>query len=158
MGSQERGQMSEGLGGLHAGGHDPRGLDGLEEAVALLAEQTSFSGAVRVDLDGTTVLSRAYGLADRAHAIEATVETRFGIASGTKALTALTIGTLLDDGTLEPSTSARSALGADLPLVDDAVTIEHLLAHRSGIGDYLDEDAVADVNDHVLAVPVHELA
>ena len=144
--------------GLHDDGQDPRGWDGLEEAVALLAEQTSFSGAVRVDLDGAMALSRAYGLADRAHGIEATVETRFGIASGTKGLTALTIGTLLDDGTLELSTPARSVLGADLPLIDDAVTIEHLLAHRSGIGDYLDESAVADVTDYVMPVPVHQLA
>ena len=38
------------------------------------------------------------------------------------------------------------------------MTIEHLLAHRSGIGDYLDEDAVDDVRDYVMPVPVHELA
>jgi CubicO group peptidase (beta-lactamase class C family) len=150
--------MSEVRGGLPGDGHNPRRLDGLEEAVALLAEQTSFSGAVRVDLDGATVLSRAYGLADRAHGIEATVETRFGIASGAKGFTALTIGSLLDDGTLEASTTARSVLGPDLPLIDDAVTIEHLLAHRSGIGDYLDESAVADVADYVMPVPVHQLA
>jgi CubicO group peptidase (beta-lactamase class C family) len=38
------------------------------------------------------------------------------------------------------------------------VTIEHLLAHRSGIGDYLDEDAVDDISDNVMPVPVHRLA
>ena len=48
-------------------------------------------------------------------------------------------------------------LGADLPLIDDRVTVEHLLAHRSGIGDYLDEDEDTDSNDYVLTVPVHEL-
>ena len=37
-------------------------------------------------------------------------------------------------------TTARSVLGDDLPLIDDGVTVEHLLAHRSGIGDYIDED------------------
>jgi len=37
------------------------------------------------------------------------------------------------------------------------VTVEHLLAHRSGIGDYLDE-SVHEVLDYVLAVPVHTLA
>ena len=49
-------------------------------------------------------------------------------------------------------------LGKDLPLIADDVTIEQLLAHRSGIGDYLDEDAVDDVGDYVMPVPVHELA
>ena len=48
---------------------------------------------------------------------------------------------LVEDGTLDLETTARSVLGDDLPLIDDDVTIEHLLAHRSGIGDYLDEDA-----------------
>ena len=59
---------------------------------------------------------------------------------------------------LELDTTARSVLGDDLPLIDDAVTVEHLLAHRSGIGDYLDEDDEPDVKDYLMPVPVHELA
>ena len=47
---------------------------------------------------------------------------------------------LVEDGSLALDTTARSVLGDDLPLIDGAVTVEHLLAHRSGIGDYLDED------------------
>ena len=38
------------------------------------------------------------------------------------------------------------------------MTVEHLLAHRSGIGDYLDEDAGGEITDYVMPVPVHELA
>ena len=38
------------------------------------------------------------------------------------------------------------------------MTVEHLLAHRSGIGDYLDEEADWEVEDYVMPVPVHELA
>ena len=49
-------------------------------------------------------------------------------------------------------------LGGDLPLIGDDVTIEHLLSHRSGIGDYLDEDAEPEITDYVMPVPVHELA
>ncbi len=64
---------------------------------------------------------------------------------------------LVDDGTLVLDTTARSVLGDDLPLIADDVTVEHLLAHRSGIGDYLDEDETADVNSYMLPVPVHEL-
>ena len=64
---------------------------------------------------------------------------------------------LVEDATLELSTTARSLLGDDLPLVDDAVTIEHLLSHRSGIGDYFDEETSGPITDYVLPVPVHEL-
>ena len=49
-------------------------------------------------------------------------------------------------------------LGPDLPLIDDAVTVEQLLAHRSGIGDYLDEDEDGEITDYAMTVPVHELA
>ena len=42
--------------------------------------------------------------------------------------------------------------------IDDEVTVEHLLAHRSGIGDYFDEEAGGEIDDYVLPVPVHELA
>src|SRR5690606_27883623 len=51
----------------------------------------------------------------------------------------------------------RELLGGDLPLIDDAVTIEQLLDHTSGIGDYLDEEADWEVDDFVLRVPVHTL-
>ena len=81
----------------------------------------------------------------------------FATASGAKTLTALAVMSLVERGTLELGTTARSLLGDDLPLIADDVTVEHLLAHRSGIGDYLDEDA-NDFRDYVLPVPVHELA
>jgi CubicO group peptidase (beta-lactamase class C family) len=129
----------------------------LEDAVDSLADRTRFSGVVRVDRSGTVELARAYGLADRGHAIPNTTDTQFGIASGTKGLTALTVVSLIEDGSLDLSTTARSVLGGDLPLIGDDVTVEHLLAHRSGIGDYFDE-AVLNVTDYVMPVPVHELA
>jgi CubicO group peptidase (beta-lactamase class C family) len=132
-------------------------MHALEPCLDQLAADTGFSGVVRVDLeDGTLV--KAWGLAHRGYEIPNEPDTRFAIASGTKGLTALTLVTLVDEGTLELSTTARSLLGADLPLIGDDVTVEHLLAHRSGIGDYLDEEIEYDVDDYVMRVPVHELA
>ena len=121
------------------------------------AKRSGFSGVVRVDRSGETELCAAYGLADRAHEVPNTVETVFALASGAKTLTALAVMSLVERGTLELGTTARSLLGDDLPLIADDVTIEHLLAHRSGIGDYLDEDAVRDISDYVMLVPVHKL-
>lgn len=122
------------------------------------ARSSGFSGVVRVDLPDAGNVTIAFGLADRRHGIANTVATRFGIASGTKWWTALTTVSLIADGTIGLDTPARTLLGPDLPLVDDAVTVEHLLAHRSGIGDYLDEAVLGDVNDHVMPVPVHQLS
>jgi CubicO group peptidase (beta-lactamase class C family) len=130
----------------------------LAAELGALATESSFSGVVRVDRAGELLLEHAYGLADRRWRIPNATDTRFAIASGVKGMTALTVVSLVEDGTLELDTTARSLLGDDLPLVADDVTVEHLLAHRSGIGDYLDEDALGAITDYVLPVPVHELA
>ena len=127
-------------------------------AVDDLARTNGFSGVVRVDRDDDVALARAYGLADRAHGIANALDTQFAIASGAKGLTALTVMTLVEDGTLSLATTARSVLGRDLPLIRDDVTVEHLLAHRSGIGDYFDEEAEYDITDYAMSVPVHRLA
>jgi CubicO group peptidase (beta-lactamase class C family) len=123
-----------------------------------LAAATGFSGVVRIDRGGQVELAAAYGFADRAHEVPNTLETQFAVASATKGLTALVVVNLVMDGVLELSTPARSLLGDDLPLIDDAVTVEHLLAHRSGIGDYVDEDEDIDPLAYLMPVPVHELA
>ena len=130
----------------------------LTELVDAIAADVGFSGVIRVDLDGGVAVQRAYGLAHRGVGVPNTVDTQFGIASGSKGLTALAVMSLVEGGELALDTTARSVLGADLPLIDDRVTVEQLLAHRSGIGDYLDEDELDDNNDYVLTVPVHELA
>jgi CubicO group peptidase (beta-lactamase class C family) len=130
----------------------------LKDVVDGAAERTGFSGVVRLDRSGETELSAAYGFADRSHGIPNTVETQFATASGSKGLTALAVMSLVERGTLELGMTARSLLGDDLPLIADDVTVEHLLAHRSGIGDYLDEEAVDDIADYVMPVSAHELA
>jgi CubicO group peptidase (beta-lactamase class C family) len=132
-------------------------VDTLENEVDRIAMEAGFSGVVRVDCGDTVELAKAFGLAHRPLQIANTIDTQFGIASGVKGMTALTVVSLIVDELLELSTPARAVLGDDLPLIDDAVTIEHLLSHRSGIGDYLDEDAHPDINDYVMPVPVHEL-
>src|SRR6266516_5893775 len=130
----------------------------LEREVDSIADATGFSGVVRFDRRDGIELAKAYGLAHRGFEIANTVDTQFAIASGTKGLTAVAVVSLIEDGSLDLSTTARSVLGRDLPLIGDDVTIEHLLSHRSGIGDYLDAEAHQDITDYVMPVPVHARA
>ena len=126
-------------------------------AVREVAEATRFSGVVRVDQAGEEPVALAFGLADRAHRVPMTADTRVGVASGAKGFTALTVLRLVEDGVLALRSRARELLRDDLPLVDDAVTVEQLLSHRSGIGDYLDEGEGLDLDAHLMPVPVQEL-
>jgi CubicO group peptidase (beta-lactamase class C family) len=125
--------------------------------VDALASESKFTGAVRVDVAGEPVLERAYGYAERRLEIRNAPDTQFATASALKGMTALAVVCLIEDGLLALATPARAILGDDLPLIGDDVTVEHLLSHRSGIGDYLDEYEEGEPSDYVLAVPVHTL-
>lgn len=117
------------------------------------ARAHDFSGAVRVEHRGETIVEFACGYSDRANERANDLETRFAVASGTKSLTALTIMSMVESGAFTLDTTLRSVVQGDLPHVDDAVTIDHLLTHRSGVGDYLDEADgidIDDIDDHVL--------
>ncbi|GAA1949654.1 serine hydrolase domain-containing protein [Nocardioides panacihumi] len=133
-------------------------MESLSDLVDATAVAVGFSGVVRVDLQGETLIAKAYGLANRAYEIPNTLTTQFGTASATKGLTALAVMVLVEQGRLELTTTARSLLGDDLPEIAADVTVEHLLGHRSGIGDYLDEDELDDITQYVMRVPVHQLA
>lgn len=120
--------------------------------VDALARETGFSGVVAVGEH-----RRVYGAADRAHGVPNTPTTRFAMASGSKGMTAVVVMSLVAEGAIAPDQPARALLGDHVPEIDDAVTVEHLLSHRSGIGDYLDEEQLGDVDDYVMTRPPHEL-
>lgn len=131
--------------------------DALTALLDDVAARERFTGVVRVDVGGRTLVARAYGDAHRHLGVPHTVGTVLAIASGTKTLTALAVLSLVQDGTLALDAPVRRWLRDDLPLVADDVTVGHLLAHRGGIGDYLDESVLDDATAHVLTVPVHTL-
>jgi len=116
----------------------------------------SFTGVVTVDVGGQRTFERCEGFAHRALRVPMTPETRIAVASGSKAFTALAVMRLVEGGELRLDQPVREVLGDDLPLIDRRVTMEHLLTHTSGIGDYLDEGAW-EPDDYVLTVPVHTL-
>lgn len=135
----------------------------LSTRLTTVAAETDFSGVVVAhgrDGPGARVVEIVHGLADRAEERPNTLDTRFAVASAVKGFTALTVASLVESGHLSMETTLRSLTGAggpDLPNVDPAVTIEDLLGHTAGVGDYLDEDALGDIDDYVMSVPVHEL-
>lgn len=126
--------------------------------IVAAAAADGFSGVMRVRVDGELIHEAAVGMADRVNGIPIELDTRMAIASGTKPITALAVLALVERGQLTLDTPARELLGRDVPALDDAVTVEHLLAHRSGFGDYLDEEALDDITDYVLSVPTHRLS
>ncbi len=111
------------------------------------AARDGFAGVVRVDVDHSILHASAHGLADRAHAIANTVDTRYAGASALKGCTALVVMGLVQSGLLALDTSVVSIIDEATSFVDAAVTVRHLLSHRSGIGEYCVEIDAGRVPD-----------
>ena len=129
----------------------------LNQVIEQTVSETSFSGVVFVKLNGSVEFEKAYGYADRSNKIRNTVDTRFGIASGTKFLTALGIGKLIDRGEISLASKLCDCVNIDLPHISEDVTIHHLLTHTSGVYDYYDEELVEDIDNFQLDIPCFEL-
>ncbi len=114
------------------------------DTLVAVATENHFTGAIRVETGDERLFEGAFGMADRAHGIPNTPQTRFGMASGSKTFTALAVLSLVAEGTMALDDPVRRWLGDDLPQIDDAVTLRQLLTHTSGVGEYLDDDAEGD--------------
>lgn len=107
---------------------------------SIIQSEANFSGVVQVRQRDQIIISEAYGLANRADHLANTVDTRFGIASGTKTLTGVAVCQLIEQGKLTLGTRLQDVVDADFPQFDPSITINQLLTHTSGAPDYFDEE------------------
>jgi CubicO group peptidase (beta-lactamase class C family) len=121
---------------------DPR-LAGFDQYVEQALRDWKPAGlAISVVKDGKVVFQKAYGVRQVGRPEPVDTATLFQIASVTKAMTAATVGMLVDDGKLkwdDPVIKHLPAFQLYDPYVTRELTIRDLLTHRAGIGgtDYL---------------------
>jgi CubicO group peptidase (beta-lactamase class C family) len=87
--------------------------------------------------DGQVVLAKGYGVKRLGAPDPVDADTRFGIASNTKAFTALALGMLVEEGKLEWDKPVVNYLPQFMmwdPWVTRQITVRDLLVHRSGLG------------------------
>ncbi|MGB6408454.1 MAG: serine hydrolase [Planococcus donghaensis] len=106
-------------------------------------EQTNFSGVAYLAIKEPWAMAK--GFADRANERPNAIDTRFGIASGSKVFTAVVVCQLVEEGKI----SFEDQLSQLLPETFSHfnVTIHQLLTHTSGIPDYFDEQVMSDYED-----------
>jgi CubicO group peptidase (beta-lactamase class C family) len=97
-----------------------------------MARAGNFTGSVLIAQDGKVLLSKGYGLADRAQGIANTPQTRFHLGSMSKQFTAMAILILQSQGKLSVHNPICSYI-ADCPAEWRDITIHHLLTHTSGL-------------------------
>ena len=97
------------------------------------AAADAFSGVAVLVRGERTLMSGAWGEADREHGVAAKLETRFNVASIGKLFTRTAIAQLAEQGKLSLDDKLAKYL-PDFPNAE-AITLEMLCAHRSGVGD-----------------------
>ncbi|MHA6286990.1 serine hydrolase domain-containing protein [Maricaulis sp. CAU 1757] len=106
-------------------------------------------GVVLVMRGDETLLSVSSGMADYEWSVPNTLDAKFGLGSIGKLFTAQLVGRAVADGMIEFDTPVGNILG-DLPDgLGEQITIRHLLAHQSGLADFLNDagaDEVADID------------
>ena len=106
----------------------------LDRLITQLAAKDQFSGTVLVAQGDRTVLSRAFGMADKARSIRNDQSTIFGLASVTKLFTAVAIAQLVQQGKVAYHETIGKYLHGFPAAVADRVTVHQLLTHTSGVG------------------------
>lgn len=91
-----------------------------------------FNGAVLVARNGEILFGEGFGMADAANGIPNALETRFRIGSITKQFTAMGI-LILESRGLLTSTDPVCGYIDECPPGWEAITLEHLLGHTSGV-------------------------
>lgn len=117
-------------------------LEGAVSAARAAIDQPGFSGVVVILQAGQPLLAEARGLADQETGRANTLTTRFNIASVGKMLTGVAYVRLEADrdpgGTGFREQPVRALMAANPGPFDDTLTMGDLMAHRSGIGGFLE--------------------
>ena len=96
--------------------------------VAQLAAEGRFSGVVLLSHRGRTVLSRSYGLADKAKGIRNSQGTAFSLSSAGKPFHAVAVLQLAQQGKLQLTDTVGTHLTGFATDIADQVTVHHLLS------------------------------
>ena len=98
-----------------------------------------FSGTVLVAENGKIRYNKAFGLANREKNISNTLQTKFDIGSINKAFTKVIVLQLIQEGKIKPDDKLGKFLDGFPKEAAEKVTIQQLIGHRSGYGDYMQD-------------------
>lgn len=132
-------------------------LNPVEIARFVEAGETPFTGVVWIREAQNVVFAQGYGYANRAERLPNALNTRFGMASGSKIFTAVAICQLVEQGRLRFDARLLELVKADFPHFDPGITVHHLLTHTSGAPDYFDEEFMDDFAALWEKTPVYAL-
>lgn len=129
-------------------------VEKIDVLVKKSAELDLFSGTVLVAERGKVIYASAQGMANRDYQLPNSLDTRFNIGSIGKTLTGVAVMQLVQTGKLALGDSLGKHL-PDFPFAEkDQITLQHLLNHSSGLGNYMEHP---EYGKHLHAEQISEL-
>lgn len=121
--------------GLAQSSFDKAKLDNYFDA---LEASNRYMGSVAVSKDGEIIYTRAIGYADLANKVKATANSKYRIGSISKTFTAVLVFKAVEEEKL----SLNQTIDKWFPSITNAdkITVQHLLAHRSGIYSFTNDE------------------
>lgn len=106
--------------------------------------------------EGEIIYSRGFGQRDKASGKPATADTLYGIGSITKSFTALAVMQLQEKNKLQLTDPVADYLDFSIEPGGETITIEHLLAHTSGIPAlaYAEAAILNSVGEDIASLPI----
>lgn len=129
---------------------DQQKVQKIDSLLQAFAKKDMFTGAVSISKNGTTLLSKGYGMANYSYDMPNTAQTKFKLASVSKQFTAMAIMILQEQGKLSVDDKLTKYI-ADYPN-GDKISIHHLLTHTSGIYNFTN-----DTNYEAIMMQPHTL-
>lgn len=118
--------------------------DKVAAVVKAFHAEGSFNGNVLVARKNEVVSSESVGMANVEKAVSNESKTRFRIASITKGFTGVLALQAVERGELDLKKSIRDYLPGLTNEALSAITVEHLLTHKSGIADFIPTPSESD--------------
>jgi CubicO group peptidase (beta-lactamase class C family) len=103
----------------------------IDAFVTQYSDFAMFDGSILIDIGGSQLYEQSYGYAHVELAIRHTAETRFHLASVSKAITDAAVAKMIEQGVISLDTTVAKFL-PDFPSAT-AITVGHLLTNTSGI-------------------------
>ena len=105
----------------------------LGKFISSYAKERNFSGTILIEKNSKIGYSKSFGLANRQHKIPNKVETKYKVASITKAFTAVLILRLYEQGKIDLNKTIKTYLPDYKGEAANLVTIHQLLNHTAGM-------------------------
>ena len=115
------------------------------------AEESGFNGSVLIATDGSIILHKGYGWADRQRTQPVTTTTPFWVASISKQFAAAAILKLAEQGRVSLDDSIMRFFPA-VPSDKRNITLHQLLTHTAGLEQHYAADGTADRDEAVRAI------